>query len=563
MIKWTKRIIKLFLGLAFLLGLATVGVILFVDPNQFKGKIEDLVLVETTQVFKINGPLTWHWYPTLSLAMDDIVLQNDTTFKGDLFSAKKAELECSLWSVLSGKILLNLNVKDFKIDLQKNASGINNWDHLIKTAATPKAKKAPAPKTNPNTDPKPMVSVVINALNIQDGVISFKDAQNKTSYSIERLQLQAQNLFESVIGLSKPLLMSFALTDNTKNTVAVSVKSDWSFNAEPSAILLNHLKLSLKEGSQNPIVLTANVKINLTPTLQVTGDVASERIEFGKFLITQLKTNVKFINNVLDLSPMTFQMANATQNLQIQINLKNKAPAYQFKHTAKNVDLAALTAPLALEKKVEGALNLNFDLASQGSTQNEILKSLSGTTNITIQDGKLYGIDLIALLKNAEKTVHDLLSAAISQQSISSDTALNTAQDQWQKMDKNAYTPFNALNFQANIRQGEAVSTLTISHPEYSVNGSGSIQLPAQSIQYKTSVLLKSHLYAANDEIGNYLANVPIPVLIQGSLANPNIRPDIKTYFNSGFQYAQKNLVKKMVDNAVQKTLSKFLKTGQ
>jgi uncharacterized protein involved in outer membrane biogenesis len=562
MIKWVKRIIKLFVGLAFLLGLATVGVIMFVDPNQFKEKIEDLVLVETTQVFKINGPLTWHWYPTLSLAINDIVLQNDTTFKGSLLSAKKAELECSLWSALSGKILLNLNLQDFNINLQKNASGMNNWEHLIKTTTVPKDKKAHAP-LDANAHAKPRVSVMINALNIQNGTISFKDVQNKTSYTLEHLQLQAQNLCESVIGLSNPLVISFALTDNTQNTMTVSTKSDWSFNAEANTIRLKHLTLSLKHGTQNPLVLTANVKINLTPSLNITGDAASEKLELGKLKLTHLQTQFKLTNNILDLSPITFQMANAVQNMHAQLNFQNKVPQYHLNHSAKNIDLATLSNALMPERKIEGALNVTLDLSSQGSTQNTILKNLSGTTAMDIQDGKIYGIDLIALLKNAEKTVHDLLSALISQQSISSDTALNTAQEQWQKVDKNACTPFNTLNFQANIRQGTALSALTISHPEYSVNGSGSVQLPEQSIQYKTSILLKSHQYPVSDEIGNYLANVPIPVLIQGGLADPKIRPDMNTYFNSGFQYAQKNLVKKMVDSAVQKTFSQFLKTGQ
>jgi uncharacterized protein involved in outer membrane biogenesis len=555
--KWFKRLIKLFLGLAFLLGLGTIAVVSFIDPNQFKEKIEQIVMVETDQVLTIGGPLAWRLYPSLSLEIHDITFNNTTTFKGALFSAKTAAIECSLWSVFSGKALLNLKLQDFNIALQKNANGITNWDSLT--------QKLNAKKTTEASPHSSYVSVLINGLKIKNGTISFKNMQDNSNYEIQQLDLTAEHLFQNVIGLSHPLSISFQIKNNAKTLSTISFKSDWSLDQTLNAIYLKDIKLFLTLPELNPVVLSGETTIHYAPDkpFRIAGNFASDKLAFGKLELTKFKTTLSFQENILDLSPLTFQMANATQNIRLKVNLKNKTPQYHLNHSTDNLDLGMLTASFVPDKKIDGSVNVTLDLSSKGSSQAELLSNLSGQTEVNVKNGKLYGIDLIVLLKNAEKTVHDLLGAITSKQAVNSDAVLNTTQSQWNTTAKNAYTPFDTLKMNAEIHQGTAThSTLSITHSEYNINGNGTIQLTNQTLQYQASVLLKSNLYPASDTVGSYLATVPIPVRIEGSLSDPKIRPDMKAYFNTSFQYAQKSLVKQTINNAVQNTLNKFLKTG-
>jgi len=557
MMKWFKRLIALFLGLAFLLGLGTVAVVNFVDPNQFKEKIEQIVMVETNQVLTIDGPLAWRLYPSLSLEMHDITLNNTSTFKGTLFSAKTAALECSVWSLFSGKALLNLKLQGFNIALQKNAAGINNWDNLT--------QKLSAKKSTKETTSSSFIAILINGLNIKNGAVSFRNLQDNSINEIQQLDLTAENLFQSVVGLSHPLSISFGLKNNTQAISTVSFKSNWSLDQNLSAVCLKDIKLALKLPALNAVTLTGETTIQFAANkpLSIAGAFASDKLDFDKLSLTKFKTTLNFQDNILDLSPLTFQMANATQNIRLKINLKGNTPQYHLNHSTQNLDLGMLVASFVNDKKIEGSTNITLDLSSKGSSQHELLSNLSGQTNVDIQNGKLYGIDLIALLKNAEKTVHDLLASVTSKQVVNSDAALDTTQSKWATTTKNAYTPFDTLKINAEIRQGIAThSTLSVTHPEYHINGNGTVQLTNQTLQYQAAVLLKSNPYPASDAIGSYLAAVPLPVRIEGSWVDPKIRPDMKTYFNTSFQYAQKSLVKQTINNAVQNTLSKFLKNG-
>ena len=104
---------------------------------------------------------------------------------------------------------------------------------------------------------------------------------------------------------------------------------------------------------------------------------------------------------------------------------------------------------------------------------------------------------------------------------------------------------------------------LAIVHSEYVINGSGTLNLANETIQYQASVMLKNNPYPASDQIASYLFQTPLPITIQGSIHDPIIRPDLKGYFNSTFKFTQKQVVEKVVDKTIKKALGKMLKLNK
>lgn len=176
-------------------------------------------------------------------------------------------------------------------------------------------------------------------------------------------------------------------------------------------------------------------------------------------------------------------------------------------------------------------------------------------THIEMNNGKLQGIDLISLLKNAQSSIHGLIDALTHKLSIDSLSVIKSELAKW-KTDphSNAFTPFNSLKADATLNNGVINNpNLVIDHTEYVINGSGMIHLSANKIQYQTTLQLKNNPYPASDKVGTFLFQTPLHIQIQGALDDPKIQPDLSSYTNNAIQFAQKELMEK----AVQKTIEK------
>ncbi len=104
-----------FLVLFCLVGtLSLIAIITLVDPNQFKIVAQKRISEATGQMLTINGALSWHITPSLSLEAHDISLETLSTDSGSAQSQlatvtlKKIRFVPKLWSLLSGKLLVNI-----------------------------------------------------------------------------------------------------------------------------------------------------------------------------------------------------------------------------------------------------------------------------------------------------------------------------------------------------------------------------------------------------------------------------------------------------------------------
>ena len=67
----------------------------------------------------------------------------------------------------------------------------------------------------------------------------------------------------------------------------------------------------------------------------------------------------------------------------------------------ENIDLAQATLALMDMRKIEGTTEGKFEFDSHGRTADDLMKALSGTSDLTISNGTLNGVNLATILSSA------------------------------------------------------------------------------------------------------------------------------------------------------------------
>src|SRR5689334_17237315 len=111
MVKMLKYSLKIFAALCLVGIVFMIGVVTVVDPNRFKTMIQKLMTEATGQSLAINGPLSWHILPALSLEVRDLAINTVTL--------KTARFEPRLWSLLTGKLLIDIHMKGLNANLNQ------------------------------------------------------------------------------------------------------------------------------------------------------------------------------------------------------------------------------------------------------------------------------------------------------------------------------------------------------------------------------------------------------------------------------------------------------------
>lgn len=245
MSKFLGRLIKLIIALSLIVILGMAAVFLFVNPNQFKSKIEEKVLSQTGHVLSIAGPISWKWEPMLGLQLEEVTLNNQAPFKDKLLSAKVIRTELGLGSLFTGKIFLNLKLDGVDIVLERNAKGQANWESLAKAEAkVDQAKIIPSENASTtfagiSTDTKSVASdevkssssrsILLNSVQVENANITYHDQAKNTHYKISQLQFSMDNLTKGLTGLTTPISLSLQLDNLSKQTIGkLSLKADWA-----------------------------------------------------------------------------------------------------------------------------------------------------------------------------------------------------------------------------------------------------------------------------------------------------------------------------------------------
>ena len=185
-LKWIGGILA---TLVVLVVLAAILLPIFLNPNNYRQDISDLVHKETGFYLNINGEIGWSVFPWVGLDIKDITV--DDTNKQKLASLNNAAVSVKLLPLLSKKIQIsNIKLDGVDIDLVVAKNGTPNWLPAVKPAKAAPAASQPSEASTDSTKYEFSLKDLSVAGVAASGInVSYRDEQSGQAFAIENAQL--------------------------------------------------------------------------------------------------------------------------------------------------------------------------------------------------------------------------------------------------------------------------------------------------------------------------------------------------------------------------------------
>ena len=185
------------------------------------------------------------------------------------------------------------------------------------------------------------------------------------------------------------------------------------------------------------------------------------------------------------------------------VDVSGGAPMHAFRIDLKDARALQLLSDVAGFEALDGRLQAKFDVRASGESEREVMSSLSGSVDARIQDGQILGINVPKMIRTL--TARTLMG--------------------WQES-RTESTDLSDFSASFRLEDGRATtSNLRLLGPLVRVNGSGTIDLAAKTLQFKLDPKLVASLEGqggAADPLG-----FGVPVNVEGSWSDPRIYPDV------------------------------------
>lgn len=208
--------------------------------------------------------------------------------------------------------------------------------------------------------------------------------------------------------------------------------------------------------------------------------------------VPQLKTTLR--NGALILDGSNLATRGGKLSGKATVDASQTVPQLKATFTGEGIDVAELFESAGTTAMLTGASNVEGDLTGSGSSQKQIVESLSGRVRARMSQGSIVGYDFSSIWS-------------------------------WlfgeRKFDPHQRTPFNRLDAQINLDKGVSkASRVEVDGPILGMEGDGTIRLPDKDLDYRARFRLSSLF-------GEWA------VRIFGDWDKPSVTPDLGVFSRS------------------------------
>jgi AsmA protein len=407
-----KKLIKILAGTVALIVIlaiaASVLLGIFINPNDYRDKIEQVALEQADLELQIKGDIGWSFYPSIGINIGEI----KAAFPGQdsLASLSSANVSVMLMPLLSGNVQMKaISIEGLKLNLVKSEK-TNNWQPKLGDVAKSPETEQPNPPSNTdsNTDQSSALSsfrLDIESININNADITYTDEVTNESIRISQFNLTTERVV-----LGKPFNAS-------ANFMAQSLKAEkntLTANADISALFIIdsiNQRYQLQNFTSKLKVIT-DKEINVTLAADIDANLGENNLALNNLKINLFDLaatgnlvvtgeNLAKIDGQLDIA--AFDLKSLMKQLQLPAietadndSLRSVALSSQIKGSPAQLNFNALK--IALDKTlITGKANYNLDYAIAGFTlkgdklnlNNYLPKPTAATnTNSNTQSGK-------------------------------------------------------------------------------------------------------------------------------------------------------------------------------
>ncbi|WP_198243224.1 AsmA family protein [methane-oxidizing endosymbiont of Gigantopelta aegis] len=388
MAKLFKIVLSIIASLLALILIAAIAIPLFVDPNDYKPQIIELVKKQTGRDLTINGDLEISVFPWIGVSTGELALSNAKGFADRPFAKiEESNIKVKLFPLLSRKVEVSrIVLKGLDLYLAKNKRGISNWDDLIQPEKAQKQPDKSQPADSSTTEAAPaLAALAIGGLSIENAHITWSDASSGQYIEIRQFNLNTDQLmFDQPVDVD----LAFEVFDKKANTtLQLDLATQLLINAALDKIQFKSLTLNTTmtgddlPNKQINAQLQSDIALDLT---QQTLDISDLTLQSGSLQITaQLKgVNIKDqpdFNGHIDVAE--FDLGKFLRNMGLNLNMRDDTALSRFRlqsqlaATDKTAKLSGLQITLD-DSHLKGDINI-VDLDKQAIRFNLVLDKIN------------------------------------------------------------------------------------------------------------------------------------------------------------------------------------------
>ncbi len=525
-----------FLGIALggLIGLILVvllAVWLFVDPNDYRGRIAQAVKNATGRELELPGELKLSVFPWIALELGPASLGNAPGFGNEPFAAvRHVAIRVKLLPLLRKRLQVGrIEIDGLDLRLHRNAQGEGNWQGFGGGTVA-------APRAEPRGDRTAALQDVSGVV-VRDSRVSYEDTvADQVNLTIGHVVSGASFpvTFKAALvmsGLTRPIKIAahgdcmygdgalrarglvVQLDDSTLRGEAAITSLDTeavTFNLDLDHINLDRYRAALRpapgKASPPPEAKSTKPTSDVLKDLQLAGTLAIGSATIVGVTATQVRANVAAKEGVAHISPATAKLYGGDYSGDITLDQRGSTPAWKLDQSLTGADIAPLLKDFAKLPRLSGRADLTADLTAQGLASEELVRSLSGRVAASVSNGAIEGIDLWFEIHRA--------IALLQKQ------ALPPARS-------SGRTSFDVFRASAVVANGVAsTKDLMIASQNLRVSGEGTANLVNEAINYQLQATVLKEAPGPKSASAQALAEVPLT--ITGTLKSPQVRPDLQ-----------------------------------
>ena len=240
--------------------------------------------------------------------------------------------------------------------------------------------------------------------------------------------------------------------------------------------------------------------------LDAIGRMKIGKLKVAKLNLTAVDMSVKAKNGLIKLNPLDANLYSGTYRGNIVVDARGKTPRLTVDENLRGVLAGPLLKDLKGHDPIAGAADVNVALQTMGASADEVKKSLNGSADFAFTKGAINGVNIARMIREAYARIKG--------------TKL-PAEEVEQKTD------FSELRASLNIVNGIASNDDFIAMtPLLRINGKGTANLPAETMDYRVQATVVTTLKGAGGEELKDLVGIPIPIHVTGSFADPRYALD-------------------------------------
>ena len=335
---------------------------------------------------------------------------------------------------------------------------------------------------------KRSVSLKGLVLKIDDNTIKGNVTVSDTAQPVINFKLASNKLdIDALIGMTPVHPSSVTPKKSTTATESITGIESNSVNVIPDAV-------------KEPVKII--LPMDLLRIIQADGELVVKQLTMQNLLLNDINLGISTNAGIVNLDPIRMNLYDGSVSGQVRLDVNGALPKYRVNKKIQGVQIGALLTDLNGEDRINGVLNANVSLSTQGEWLSVLKKNSNGDIALALRDGALKGFNIRHSIDKAKAK-------------LKGDSEPPKQESQ---------TDFSSLELSGLIKKGVFISNdLKLQAPIIRVSGEGQVDLNNETVNYLVNAKLVGTIKGQDGGAADDLSGLLIPVRIDGPLAEPKI----------------------------------------